>query len=96
MKKQDFINAVRSNSELNVTNKLVGEVIDATFGEISNLIQGETGKFTYPGFGTFALKTRNARTGINPKTKAKIQIPASKTIGFKPSTGWKETLTKNL
>ena len=56
MKKQDFINAVRSNSELNVTNKLVGEVIDATFGEISNLIQGETGKFTYPGFGTFFLR----------------------------------------
>lgn len=96
MKKQEFINAVRSNSELNITNKLAGEVIEATFTEITNIIQNDNGKFSYPGFGTFALKTRNARMGINPKTKAKIQIPASNTIGFKPSTNWKETLTKNL
>ena len=96
MKKQEFINAVRTNSELNITNKLAGEVIESTFNEITNLIQGDSGKFSYPGFGTFALKSRNARTGINPKTKAKIQIPASKTVGFKPSTNWKETLTNNL
>ena len=96
MKKQDFINAVRTNSDLNITSKLTGEVIEATFTEITNIIQNDNGKFSYPGFGTFALKTRNARTGINPKTKAKIQIPSSKTIGFKPSTNWKETLTKNL
>lgn len=96
MKKQDFINAVRTNSDLNITSKLAGEVIEATFTEITNIIQNDNGKFSYPGFGTFALKTRNARTGINPKTKAKIQIPSSKTIGFKPSTNWKETLTKNL
>ena len=96
MKKQEFINAVRTNSELNITNKLAGEVIESTFSEITNIIQGDNGKFSYPGFGTFALKARNARTGINPKTKAKIQIPASNTVGFKPSTNWKTTLTNNL
>ena len=96
MKKQDFINAVNTNADLGLTNKLAGEIIDATFNEITNIIQDEAGKFSYPGFGTFSLKTRNARTGINPKTKAKIQIPASKTVGFKPSTNWKETLTNNL
>ena len=96
MKKQEFINAVRLNSDLGITNKLAGDVIDATFNEITNLIQEEAGKFSYPGFGTFALKARSARTGINPKTKAKIQIPASNTVGFKPSTNWKQTLTGNL
>ena len=96
MKKQDFINAVNANAELGLTNKLAGEVIDATFNEITNLIQAENGKFSYPGFGTFSLKTRNARTGINPKTKAKIEIAESKTIGFKPATTWKTTLTNNL
>lgn len=96
MKKQDFINAVNTNAELGLTNKLAGEIIDSTFNEITNIIQDANGKFSYPGFGTFALKSRNARTGINPKTKAKIEIAASKTVGFKPSTTWKTTLTDNL
>ena len=96
MKKQEFINAVRTNSELNITNKLAGEVIESTFNEITNIIQGDNGKFSYPGFGTFALKARNARTGINPKTKAAITIPASNTVGFKVASGWKTALKNNL
>ena len=35
------------------------------------------------GFGTFAVSERPARTGINPATKAKIEIPAKKVIKFK-------------
>ena len=34
------------------------------------------------GFGTFKVATRKARTGVNPKTKAKIKIKASKTVKF--------------
>ncbi|MDR1665431.1 MAG: HU family DNA-binding protein [Puniceicoccales bacterium] len=38
------------------------------------------------GFGTFSVVSRKARRGVNPQTKKAIQIPASKTIKFKPST----------
>jgi DNA-binding protein HU-beta len=34
------------------------------------------------GFGTFKVGTRKARTGINPKTGAKIKIKASKVVKF--------------
>ena len=34
------------------------------------------------GFGTFKVVNRKARTGINPKTGAKIKIKASKTVKF--------------
>lgn len=41
-------------------------------------------KITLVGFGTFSVSERAAREGINPKTKQKIKISASKSIKFKP------------
>ena len=41
------------------------------------------------GFGTFSIATRKARTGINPQTKEKIKIKASKAIKFKAGAGLK-------
>jgi DNA-binding protein HU-beta len=42
------------------------------------------------GFGSFSVSKRAARTGVNPKTHAKIQIPASKTVKFKMGSNFKE------
>lgn len=42
------------------------------------------------GFGTFSVAKRAARTGVNPQTKEKIKIKASKTVKFKPGTALKE------
>lgn len=41
------------------------------------------------GFGTFSVVKRAARTGINPQTKEKIKIKASKAVKFKPGAGLK-------
>jgi len=41
-------------------------------------------KVLIQGFGTFTVKTRKARMGRNPQTKEPMQIPASKTVTFKP------------
>ena len=72
MNKQEFINAVCDNTDLDISRKLTGEVINSTFTEIANILV-EDQKFAYPGFGTFTKKARAARTGINPKTKADIK-----------------------
>ena len=40
-------------------------------------------KVTIPGIVTIAVEERAARTGINPQTKEKIQIPAKKVVKFK-------------
>ena len=42
------------------------------------------------GFGKFNVVERKERQGINPQTKEKITIPASKAITFKPAKGLKE------
>ena len=41
------------------------------------------------GFGTFSVVARKARTGINPQTKEKIKIKASKVVKFKPGAAFK-------
>jgi DNA-binding protein HU-beta len=36
------------------------------------------------GFGSFAVKTAAARSGVNPQTRAKIAIPAKQRVRFSP------------
>jgi nucleoid DNA-binding protein len=44
------------------------------------------------GFGSFHQVARKARVGINPKTQAKMNIPASKSVGFKVGKTFKESV----
>ncbi|MHC5065585.1 MAG: HU family DNA-binding protein [Planctomycetota bacterium] len=45
------------------------------------------------GFGTFQVKNRKARVGRNPQTNEPIQIPASKSVGFRPGTKLKDGIS---
>jgi DNA-binding protein HU-beta len=92
MKKQELIDAVAKKCQkLELSKTAVKEVIDATFDEIMKAIKKEK-KFQMPGFGTFSVKTRKARTGRNPQTGEEIKIKASKTVSFKPASQFKESL----
>ena len=44
------------------------------------------------GFGTFEVKNRAARTGINPQTKKPVEIAASKAPSFKAGKALKDAL----
>ena len=44
------------------------------------------------GFGTFEVKARAARKGINPQTKKPVEIAASKAPVFKAGKGLKDAL----
>ena len=39
------------------------------------------------GLGSFEVRNRAARTVTNPRTKQKIQVAASKAVGFRPAAG---------
>ncbi len=99
MRKQEFINTVHENANLDISRKLTGEIIDTTFNELTTLLTTEdNNKVTYPGFGTFSIKARAERQGVNPRNPQgpKITIPASNTVGFKVATNWKRSLTEQL
>jgi len=58
----------------------------------SELGKGE--KVSIPGYGTFFVKTRVARTGTNPSTQKKIKIPARKFPAFRPGKTLKERIAR--
>ena len=92
MTKDDLVSAVvKSCKGDGLSKRLAGDVLSATFDAISKAIKKEK-RFTYPGFGTFTVRNRKARTGRNPQTGAAIKIKASKTVGFKPAPTLKGSL----
>ena len=60
--------------------------LDATLESIAQALENED-KVQLIGFGTFAVVEKPARTGLNPRTKEKIEIPARKVVKFKPADG---------
>jgi DNA-binding protein HU-beta len=44
------------------------------------------------GFGKFYVREQKAREGVNPQTKEKLRIPASKVPAFSAGKGLKEVL----
>ena len=89
MTKNELINAI--NEATGGSKKDAALLVDATFDALKLAIQND-GKFSYPGFGTFTMKTRAARKGRNPRTGEIIDIKASKNVGFKAATGLKSSL----
>ena len=89
MTKMALIDLVAKNSEL--SKKAAAELIDLTFDHVAKAVKKEK-RFTYPGFGTFTLRSRKARAGRNPKTGETIKIKASRTIAFRPARTLKDTL----
>ena len=92
MTKQEYLDVIAKKVEkLEVSKTAVKEIVDVAFEELAKIIKKEK-RFQVPGFGTFSVKTRKARTGRNPKTGETLKIKASKTIGFKPAPSVKESL----
>ena len=96
MTKADLISAVhaaltKNNPEL--SKRAIGDVVDCCFNTLAKGIKKDK-RFTYPGFGTWTMKMRKARKGVNPQTGQAITIKASKTCTFKPSLDFKKDLNK--
>ncbi len=73
----------------NLTKKESAEIVDLVFDTVADALK-EGAKVDIAGFGKFEVKTRAARTGINPQTKETIEIPSSKVPGFKASKSLKD------
>lgn len=82
MTKADLVEKVTSLGDLT---RRDGEIIvDTLFDSvISALKSGD--KIEIRGFGSFRTRQRDARTGRNPKTGAKVDVPAKRVPFFKPS-----------
>lgn len=77
--------------KLNISKKMAAEAVANVFSEITGALQrGE--EVAISGFGSFRTAMRKARSGINPRTGAKIEIPAMKVPKFRPGQSLKNAV----
>jgi DNA-binding protein HU-beta len=89
MTKGELVEAFAKSAH--ISKLAAGDAVDATFENIGKAIK-KSKRFQVPGFGTFTVRSRKARKGINPQTGATISIKASRTVGFKPAPVLKKGL----
>jgi DNA-binding protein HU-beta len=86
MLKKDLVDRIAMDADL--TKKQAAAAVDSMLDAITGALKtGDTVLLT--GFGKFEVRTRAARTGINPKTLEKINLPATKVPAFKAGKGLK-------
>lgn len=80
-------------SDAGVTQKVAGLALAAVIEGITDTLK-KGGKVSLVGFGSFSVAARSAREGINPKTKAPLQIPARNVPVFKAGKQLKDAVKK--
>ncbi len=89
MNKTELISSVAKTA--GVSKKDTEQVLNAFFSTVQETLK-QNDKVQLPGFGTFEVRERAERQGINPRTREAITIAASKSIVFKPGKALKDTL----
>ncbi len=89
MNKSELIDAIATDSGLSKAD--AGRALDGFTAAITNALKGG-GSVSMVGFGTFAVKHREARNGRNPRTGETIQIKASNNPSFKAGKALKDAV----
>lgn len=97
MNKADLINKVAEKA--GITKKDAGVIVNSMFESITEFLVGEAKKtdgsrekLQITGFGSFFVKDRPARKGVNPRTNEPIDIPKKIVPDFKPGKDLKESV----
>jgi len=89
MTKADLIDEVSRAVEM--TRKDSESIVDTIFDSIVRALRANE-KIEIRGFGSFRTRQRQPRTGRNPKTGAKVEVPAKTIPYFKPSKELKDLI----
>ena len=91
MTKAELVAAVVEKTGLSKkdTEKVIAGVLDTIS---DTLAKGESIQLV--GFGTFEVRERAARKGVNPQTKKPIEIAATKVPAFKAGKALKDEVNK--
>ena len=89
MNKMELIAAVAEKTGM--TKKDAEIAVAATFTAITEGMKAD-GKVQVVGFGSFEVKQRAERTGINPQTKKAVKIAACKVPSFEAGKALKDAV----
>lgn len=89
MNKSELIEHIAQQAD--ISKAAAGRALEAVISGVqSSLQKGET--VSLLGFGTFAVSTRAARTGRNPRTGAEIKIKKARVPKFRPGKALKDAV----
>jgi DNA-binding protein HU-beta len=86
MNKKELVSAMASKTDSSVA--AADRAVNALIEIISDTLK-KGNSLMLPGFGTFEVRERAARSGRNPKTGEELKISASKVAAFKPGAALK-------
>lgn len=89
MNKSELIDAVAGSASLSKAD--AARAVDALVEVVTKALKGGD-QVTVVGFGTFLVRSRDARSGRNPRTGETIEIPASKVPSFKAGKALKDAV----
>ncbi len=90
MNKTELVAEVAKSADL--TKKDAAAALDAVLASIEKALK-KGDKVTLVGFGTFEVRKRKARKGINPRTREEIKIKATKSVAFKAGATLKDSVS---
>ena len=91
MNKTELVEAIAKKADLS---KKDAEAALKAFTDTVGAQLKKGDKIQLVGFGTFETRERAAREGVNPQTKKKIKIPATKVPAFKAGRSLKDAVAK--
>jgi DNA-binding protein HU-beta len=89
MNKAELIDAVAKGAKM--SKKDAAAAVDAMVKAVTNTLK-KGDKVTLVGFGTWEVRKRKARKGVNPRTGEAIKIKATKVVSFKPGAAMKQAV----
>ena len=78
-----------------LTKKQAETIVNIVFDSIVESLRAGQ-KIELRGFGSFRLRSRKSRTGRNPKTGEKVEVPSKKIPYFKPGKELKELINREV
>lgn len=91
MNKAEIVDKVAADHA--ITKVKAQAIVEQVYGFIGTDLK-KSGRFSFPGLGTFTVGQRAARTGRNPATGESIKIKAAKTVRFKAAPALKDLVAK--
>lgn len=92
MNKQDLITAISDAAE--ITKAAAEKALNAFMDSVTTALKKKD-KVALPGFGSWEVSKRAARTGRNPQTGAEIKIAAANVPKFKAGKGLKDAVNSS-
>ena len=88
MSKANLVAAIVANGDGSITKTTAGKLVESCFSAIREGLK-TNGRFALPTIGTLSVIQASARESRNPRTGAKVSVPARKKVKFSESSEMK-------